>query len=562
MYNRFREALIAMARTSSIPEMNQSSYEKAIAVYRACESIVIENKTDLDAVKEVLANAGLTWPHQSGNADILEATLFLNSKWHLGTFLRVSSYVNTSGALTLNIKPSQLLERCVARRKRLMESMTYEHHFTVLRKDYGSAGKVPISYRDQLDIETILIPELENYLTKAELLVTDSEHVSDFTALVTTERWKNLIQTYYNTTKPVKIIVANRNYFTALFNLSVTFHEGVKLLMGWCMVQMISDIVHGPLILRSFESREKAISQRTMFCFDMTQKGMGYAFNSKYVKQTYPIEVQNEIAKLLKIIRNSLNEVGFMNDLLPPLYANTTGTVLELVEKSSQPRLGRSFEHYSDMTRSIILNWKYVADGFTNSNQDDVTQFPLERDGHILPYKTNPRSRDFTLMPYSATLPLYEKDVLFGLKLGGLGSQVAIALSEIIFQEFDTWDVNAKAMVQRQFRCLLANDERADTMNAFSWQTIHRTLSVGVLLAAFRSEKPNNEPLETLVEFMELSELQLALVFWCYWLCGEPRAEELCNVPLKHSEAFARAFDCSRNAWMSSDTSCAILTLL
>ncbi|KAH8021366.1 hypothetical protein HPB51_015513 [Rhipicephalus microplus] len=171
--------------------------------------------------------------------------------------------------------------------------------------------------------------------------------------------------------------------------------------------------------------------------------------------------------------------------------------------------------------------------------------------------------KDFVLMPYVFTFPLYDEDLAKVLNYAGLGSQVAQALGELFLAAYRSSSPPAREPVLEFTQCVLP-----DAQNARQDESqVMQVLSFNVLFDAYRARAEAGD--KRLPGLDALTLPQMLFVAACYADCPGgglpspatfiagvpdpwPGSEPHCDAMLRRTSLFARTFGCAPGTHMNT----------
>ncbi|KAK8788982.1 hypothetical protein V5799_021238 [Amblyomma americanum] len=160
--------------------------------------------------------------------------------------------------------------------------------------------------------------------------------------------------------------------------------------------------------------------------------------------------------------------------------------------------------------------------------------------------------KDFILLPYAFSFPLYDPAALPAINHGGFGAKVAAAVGERFYNSYLA--VGAGGSSFGEFRSCLTNDSFGDDRTDLA-SLAAEVVSLGALVDAYHNASNNRR----LAYLENVSSRQLLFIAACYSKCigsHYPVRESLCDAALRHIPEFAQAFRCSPGTPMNPHRRC------
>ncbi|KAH6929212.1 hypothetical protein HPB50_024428 [Hyalomma asiaticum] len=223
------------------------------------------------------------------------------------------------------------------------------------------------------------------------------------------------------------------------------------------------------------------------------------------------------------------------------------------------------------MSDSLVNNWRLAAATVRAASR--IPRRATVADSmRALSFYAN-IGKEFILMPYVFSFPLYDEDAAKVLNYAGLGSQVAQALGGLLLTAYRSSSPPAREAFLEFAQCVApdAKNSRQDESQ------VAQVLSFNVLFDAYRARAEAGD--KRLPGLETLTPAQLLFVAACYadcpgggppspasfiagvvdaWPGGEPR----CDAMLRRTSHFAHAFGCEPGKRMNTGTHTVLVTAI
>ncbi|KAH9368205.1 hypothetical protein HPB48_009554 [Haemaphysalis longicornis] len=181
----------------------------------------------------------------------------------------------------------------------------------------------------------------------------------------------------------------------------------------------------------------------------------------------------------------------------------------------------------------------------------------FERQGDFLSVNHDWR---LELLPLMLEMPFFPPGEFFkGIKYGAVGSQVAEALSSMVFHRIAELDADLSGTAL-SVPCTLDNKgplEPKRPIQAEDLDFMRRVSTILMVYEAFTLARPSEEPLG-LPNHEKLTEGHLFFYFMCLHRCGTDDARSTCNLPSIVFGRFADTFQCQKAAHLSTGHQCSL----
>ncbi|XP_077552302.1 uncharacterized protein LOC144166639 [Haemaphysalis longicornis] len=549
------------SQAQTIPHTGQSATQKAAMAYQSCVDIVSKNSTSMATVRRILEEAGFfAWPPWHTPAAILNASFFLAVTWRIASPFKIEYMRLTKLGLVLRLGPSLSVLAYVRRR--------HQPNWETRSKD------------DFKEMEGTFQPDREPKITYDQWKTTDDEVTNDWTEKLATMRsgeelqgwnestiheavwgmsredWFFLLSTYFNRVATLTFYVDSPELFSSFARLPTLVRpEMAQAYYRWYMVEILASIVYAPWIIRRHSDYESALKHQRRFCFGIVEKSVGYAFLAPYIQKTFSTKVIDDIANLLRQVRGAYGDLFDRSEYFRtitkslPSYISDAGHVLDLFQASDDTALEKKYCHYGDMTSDPLENWRKLRIGLTNSFLGDVT---MDSAGTAIEglryYISDNLNFDFTLRPDVAVIPFFDPSLPVELKLAGLGSIMASAITDSFYATQHMWTPPSLEAWNQRIACMQERGLPEWSVNEID--LLKRTVALETVVKALGNSS------DGLKDLPELSGTRLLFVAWCHLQCGDSLGRQLCNEPILELNSFGDAFKCDVRARMRANWRC------
>ncbi|KAL3200837.1 hypothetical protein MRX96_013105 [Rhipicephalus microplus] len=196
------------------------------------------------------------------------------------------------------------------------------------------------------------------------------------------------------------------------------------------------------------------------------------------------------------------------------------------------------------MTDDPLMNWKILNEHYLDLPRSASAKLLHFSDKNMTVF------RDFSLLIPHLSFPYYKPDAHVGAVLGGLGQRFAAA----VFYDYAESQANSSDFYQRNQDCLanISGLEKPD------YDLQGAIAAVPVIYSIFnKAREDSGNPLVR--DLPPFRADVIPFMTGCYLLCGDANGEKMCNVPLKHSEDFARVYKCAPGSEMNPVKKCAMV---
>ncbi|KAH9372631.1 hypothetical protein HPB48_016325 [Haemaphysalis longicornis] len=539
----------------------------AAMAYQTCEDIVRGNRTSMTTVKLVLHEAGFfslgTW---NTSLKILNASFFLEVKWRIASPFKIRFVQKTGPGLAIHLGPSQSVEEYLDRRQQSDWGIRSYYDFDEMKGTFQSdiEEKIPYAVWQRADdkVTNDWLRKLPTGEKKMKPQSWDESDMYEKVTIMSRDDWATLLNTYFGNPMPLTFRVLSPDLFSSFAGLpNLVGHDMARPYYRWYMVEVLAGAVYAPWITRRHPDYNSALQHQRRKCFAILETSAGYAFLAPYVRNTFSTEVTDDIVSLLRQVRGAYGKLfartgnfSKMANLLPS-YSTDSGHVLDFLDDAT---LEERYYHYEAMTTDPLDNWRRLKTGLESSVHGDVTMdAPGDVINHLRFYIPLNPHQDFILRPDVAVLPYFDPRMPPVLKLAGLGSIMAYAMTDAIYAAKYNWTDGERKTWDSSISCIRHWVSSVSDSPEGQLDLLKRTLALAtVVLAQQKLAVESESGAIVLKDLPELSGTQLLFVAWCHLECGKKHGLRRCNVPVEDLPSFAEAFKCKEGARMRAFELC------
>lgn len=562
----FIDELAASLRKRFVPATGQTLADKAARLYQSCQSIVLgRGRDEFPQFKRLLENAGIVWPQPSTHPDVLSSMARLQNSLRIDTLLNMN--IRTREKPTVGIWPSESLLGLIARRGYMRNAEDYRVYYQELYQVFSGneVNRGSDWYAEVHANETLILSKLYKTLfAKNNVTLTTIDQLANETPSIPRSHWEKTFtqQLHADVTQPVRIVILNLDYLKAFSDICDEIGtSALHQFIGWYTVQIIAPFISQHLAMIVDGDLRTARFYTPIRCAWLTERLMGWATYVGYstvhrdhlIKEDILGVINNVRGCLVQRVRNSPwiripgtvpPEEHLLDDQLkhPDILAHPG--VLEVI-----------FSNMKDMGHLLSENWKTAVDAVRHLRtvvwETLETSF-LDHIMHHTAWYSLYDKNGVAVMPYVASLPLYDKGVTEAIKYGALGSLVSLASVDVLLYILNG-DTSLRKTVSAKTQCYL-DLSGSKAKEEFS---LTHFLALDLQWRAFQNATWAQEEVR-LGGLEELSENQIFFISHCFIGCGfsPEQAEAQCNGPAKASVPFAEAFRCPPGTPMNALEKC------
>ncbi|KAK8782838.1 hypothetical protein V5799_015818 [Amblyomma americanum] len=570
----YRAALETMSRLIKevkVPPKGQNALQQMAAYYRSCYDLHSAERDDTALVKAWLLEAGVTWPARPANPSVLHTLAYLSLMLRWPSVLKISVKAAGANRVIIFLAPSFQVNAVNTGRMSRLERLKY---FGLLRNAFAPDATTLVqalfTFEEVERVEETMLGDLINARSERQLtdLFEGALHRS-------AAEWNMTISKFQNTGSEVTFQTAYPR-FVETFTLLWRTHgeDKMHLFVSWHAVRSAGHFAHESLVSPEAADRRnpKGFFYRGIYCLVPLYVTMGDLAFALYNAFVWPVEVRLDVKALVMSVRDSFVRLLSANsNFAPGLHALSSWSSVSFVFSvldygvenrglAETPVVG-----LPDLSDVFARNYIVVQRAFAMTGQTVR--------GHLRPltlvrarlFEINSEARDFVLVPFALTHPLYDAGATAAVKYGGLGSHVAMASARILLDLYEGKHAENNSTARqhlRAFRKCLEADVAA-TFTTPDRKVAEELIALDALLNAFsHAEKVDKRRLEGLPDF---SSTQMFFVAWCFMRCTasqqSAKDEEVdpCSPTLRHVGMFSEAFRCGPNARLNPERRCRLL---
>ncbi|XP_037567802.1 endothelin-converting enzyme 1-like [Dermacentor silvarum] len=543
-----------------VPQSGQNEEQRAAAVYRSCVSLLEGVRDELPAVQKALDDAGIVWPHPSADADVLYTLMYCSLKlgWDvLLNFDIVANSSSSSSTVELIAGPGRLFSFLHEKHMRLYENDEGEANFEFLKGRFRRNNTATLTYSQMQDLGD---HAMEKLLYAGARRTGSVESFPDASDLGLTEaKWTATLQKLNVSLADGPLLTTtNVAYVDALLDLwrsngSEAFHA----LVSWSTVQVAALFANRELIYSYYDNNYKVAQVHYgIFCATRAMFFSRQALFARYNADVFHGKagaVARELALSVRLAfgRRLSNWTDFDENITVVADWSSLTTAFHNFEKHSEENETIVRGQLPDMTDSFVSNWQHSA---IVRNTPEVEQMLLAMRSlryYVLSYG----KRDFQLMPYALSFPLFDSTLPSSVNYGGFGFEITEALGDLLLS---VYDVRKVPQIDSLYDCLLAS-EFGGIFDVRHYAA--HTIGLNALVDAYES---SGHASDNAVQGLEKYRgLPLVFIAMCYVQCDGSlileNADAACNLPLQQLPQFAEAFACAPGEPMNPANRCALI---
>ncbi|XP_075545582.1 neprilysin-like [Dermacentor variabilis] len=555
------DKLTASLKDITVPPSGQNEEQRGAAVYRSCVSLFDGSRDDLPAVRKALDDAGIVWPHPSTDADVLYTLMYCSLKLGLDVLLNFDIVANSSrsrSAVELIAGPGRLFSFLYEKHIRLYVNDEGEANFEFLKERFQRNNTVTLTYSQTQGFEDLVLQKLlyAGAMRKASVksLIPDASDIG-----LTEAKWTATLRKLNMSPAEGPLLTTTHvAYVNALLDVwRSNGSDSLHTLVSWSTVQVAALFANRELIYNYYDANyNMAQVHYGIFCATRAMFFSRQALFARYNADVFqgmagPVARELALSVRLAFSRRLSNWTYFDENLTVVDDWSSLMTAFYNFEKHSEENETVVRGQLPDMTDSLVSNWQHSA---IVRNTPEVEQMLLSM-LRLRYYVHSYGKRDFQLMPYALSFPLFDSTLPSSVNYGGLGSEVTVALGDLLLSAYD---VSKVPRILSLYDCLLAS-QFGD--GAIARVYAAQTIGLNALVDAYES---SGRALDNAVKGLEKYRgLPLVFIAMCYIQCDGGIAvgngEAGCNLPLQQLPRFAEAFDCAPGEPMNPANRCELL---
>ncbi|XP_070388932.1 endothelin-converting enzyme 2-like isoform X2 [Dermacentor albipictus] len=577
VHKRFFEKVYAEALTTTVPRTGQTAAQKAVMFYRSCFRVSNAEIDHLETVKELLLDAGVTWPELSNSPNLLRTLFLMTAAWNWASPLQF--LVHREGRL--EVKPDALYRDVLAKRNDMLKAVAqrsyYADYYDRMVQAFARSGGQELPYAEMLTLESSAISQLFPFYAPVNSKSLDNASLDDIVALAgnvfPNHVWQQELRMLGNTTAmsvynaEYTFRIHNAAFFAAFFEFTKKEgEERTAYYVGWCVVQVASQLANRDLVRFSYQSVKEVAPGHAKLCSTLAHNYYGLAFYARHMKQQHTDGVIKGVSAMMHNIRASIR--ANINDTLgrpllpavPMLSADShPDDALRILKELEDRTLNAAYSQFPDMSENVWENIAAATSATRRSDMEIMMKGNLGSDEvpRVIYYFNDKAGFEFLPMAFEA--PVYSTQALDATNYGVLGSEIAAAFVDFLFAALLGADNETRADFEAKTLCFVESlpPNLTDATNARA--LLKRAVSLRIVYSAFHAPIDRQGTEMRLVGHLDITERQMLFIFWCLYQCSTPDAQYKCNVPVKTFRQFGAAFGCLRGSEMYSGQDCPVL---
>ncbi|KAK8782752.1 hypothetical protein V5799_015907 [Amblyomma americanum] len=519
----------------NFPAEGQTASQKAARLFRTCEEILLQDTDYTPRIRGYMRDANLNWPLPSASIDVFYSMVYVNQIFNWPSLLdfRVG-FVRNNVFQLAGLRANEEAHR---------------RYFQTLFDSYGTGSEEGVTYEFTSDVETELLQKLAEIHEEPGVYLID-EFGRNVTLRNVTQRLLRAIRKFFNLSVEVEIpVVFTHKRYTSFLLAEVAYSEKyIELLLGWVVVQHTSRFANRQLIRNYYYDAENPEQPHRALCLETTIRLTGVALFAPMVQGIFTEQVRADQTHIVTAVRRTVFQT-----LARATYPwGDLDAVFHYIDRTRAEDIDARFSEYPDMESSFVKNLLDATRARHRTEGDligDLDPEWLRQTDFFRPLMLSDRT-DYTLMPAIIGSPMYHVTAPAAVRLGTFGVEVARATVSAYKQlhlrghQPKAWDDFDSCFSH----VILNSGENQD-------QERRSVLAAALDVVATVLEQEGSRGAERLHD-VPLSGRQLLYVAHCFTLCGHSGGKGACNVPLRHSEHFSRAFSCSQGSYMRSEDRC------
>ncbi|KAH9360585.1 hypothetical protein HPB48_012928 [Haemaphysalis longicornis] len=561
----YRNNLTRLALSQQVPLKGQTPEQKAAKLFTACYDVVRKDVSYVDRVRKLMKSAGLPWPQLDQRTDLLHA-VFAMSSWPIPALFRVAFKKDEkSGHLIIRSIGKEIFSRLIWKKK---DERQRERYFSVL-KEYIEEGKIitNLTYNETVALEQRVIPVLGKSLAAGiKDYETDTNQLPKTTPSISPDRWQQELRNRFNISFAA-VTINGIDFFEAFFDLHTTLGEdAMKKYVAWFVLQALLPYTNSHILREFHGTEDKAREEQMKFCLGVA--GLtGYSLYANYLKTVANAQTLSQASQVGSRIKKAFHATikrndWFQDELIAPLEINRAEVLLHMLGKPEGHEMSwpdMSDDAFDNMARMLSFVPHIMESSTSSENAASSSVQPLAA---MLLNKgslswDDAASHPLAIAPYHFSFPFLMEDAPAPAIYAGLGSVLARLLFQRLFSDQRQWKKATLDEARARTACIHSADKVALLDPAVRDDVVVATAASSTLWDAFLAAA---SPTEKAVELQppDLAEQQLFFVLLCHNWCGSQAGAQLCNLPLKNSQAFVDTFSCPAGSPMHPAHMCPI----
>ncbi|XP_077484469.1 uncharacterized protein LOC144094363 [Amblyomma americanum] len=436
------ERIAHIAATIDVPPTGQSMLQRGAMIYRTCTALLKRQRDELAEVKAALREAGVLWPHRPPPAerrDLVRMMLHCDYKLGWSAIFRLS-YGTSRTKTDVYVLTDSGFNFILRKRLEFISKGDFKRrqYFEVLRDSFqdpgeeGKSGQADVAaLKDVLALEDRMFSPLMGtfHMNAPWFFVVPDEVVYNAAVSLSQERWTAAFRhAGVNVQKHIEFRTWNLAFFSTFVRLwKLHGEQDMYDYVSWCTVQVAALFANSELIENFYDHPQRARILHGAFCLSRAYIGAGKDLLASFAHDVLPKSVRPSAEAIALAVR-----AAFRNRLSSWADYNDNVTVIRVWE--SKRMAFSMFEPWpetefpdvivGEMGDSFLENWRNAWLSRTFYRPVDIKVAITAID--TLAYTADIEYRkDFILLPYAFSFPLYDPAALPAINHGGFGAKVS-----------------------------------------------------------------------------------------------------------------------------------------
>ncbi|XP_075743780.1 neprilysin-1 [Rhipicephalus microplus] len=565
-YRNALELLMRTAKSTEVPVSHQNAPQQAAALLATCDRVKKGEQDEIEVVKRYLAEAGVLWPEQAANPEVMDTMLYLDVQLNWPAFLHFQLTTDVGRAVVFITVASSFYN--IHHASTQLTKDERRSYFDTLYKHYtGRSTSNDVAFGEVLEADIAVAP-LNYFLRKGPYVWLRDEDLFPSAA-----DWLLALSRRFGRTLPedARFLTDNDSFVTHLFALWSKLGERMMhRCVSWHAVQYAALTANSELLYNMYgkDLKEHGLEFRKL-CLVLSYRSMGDLVFAGFT-DAFPLSLfRDDTRALVYAVRRGFTDritdrKPFSRNLDIVARWSSVEPVFAVLDHKLHVDYRKPVPGFPDMnTTHFVPNWRIMAQAWRSgaSVKGKLDVQDILRYGF---FSIDWNNEDFFLSPFALSFPLYDVELTPALKYGGLGSQVALASSVVLLYHYqqhahNDWDMatylqNARDCVNKSLQGV-----------AHSVATVVAELASLEALADAIVTNGSNDLSVLHGGLEQYSEMQMFFIAWCFLRCGEQRIVDgenvevdPCSHVLRHVRRFSEAFQCEPGTFLNPEAKCEV----
>ncbi|XP_072141295.1 uncharacterized protein [Dermacentor andersoni] len=425
-----------------------------------------------------------------------------------------------------------------------------------------------VSFAATHQVDTLYLRALQgNTGFHSNYSVLDPAEIFDTVPALNRERWRAELDRNGAGISGHVVFVSTKPGFVRMF-LELWKYRGehdMHLFLSWCTVQNAALYANRRLLVNFYDRESSADKYHAALCLSKAHLLCGSDLFGKYFQDVISEQVmrlaQRVVADTRQAFASRLERWPYRDDSIRVVEDwPSTDVALGYFNPSPHDEKRQQMPATTctrDLGDSLVDNLLLASLGHVNESRRWTSEQIEHADWFVLM-----PGNDLALLPYALTFPWINEGSTRFMNYGGLGSQVAWALSGLFLSSYAR-SRDAGDAIKRVLESANKASRPRDLGGPDRILQILRTLALGVSYDAYRAAS-GAEGDEHLEGFEGYGGAAMFFIASCYALCRGsdtllPFTGTECDVPFRNVEGFGDAFGCALGSAMNPFNKTAIM---